>query len=214
MSKILPSIFGADLLNLEQSLRDLEAEKTEILHVDMMDGNFVQNIAFGPNQIKVINDNTKMICDVHMMIDNPMRHIDDVIDTGVEMISVHYESTPHLHLMIQKIKKAGRKAGVVLNPYTSTNVLEGLLDDIDYVLIMTINPGQPGQTFIESSLDKIKNLKSMIEDRDILIQVDGGVNKEIAKKCKESGADLIVVGGALFTGNMRENYKELNEAIK
>lgn len=214
MTKILPSIFGADLLNLEENLRFLEKEKTEILHIDMMDGNYVQNIAFGPNQIEQIKNNTSLICDVHMMVSDPYRHIDDVINTGVEMISVHYESTPHLHALIQKIKSAGIKAGIVLNPQTPIVNIEDLLDDIDYVLIMTINPGQAGQVFIKHSLKKIKNLKKMISERPILIQVDGGVNVEIAKKCKEAGADLIVVGGALFANDKEENYKALKKAVE
>lgn len=123
-----------------------------------------------------------MTFDVHMMLANPERHIDDVINTGAEMISVHYESTPHVHFILQKIKKAGRKAGVVINPGTPESVLEYLLDDIDYILIMTINPGQPGQTFIEKSLEKIKKTREMIAGRHIQIEVDGGVNLEIAKK--------------------------------
>lgn len=214
MAKILPSIFGADMLRLQDEINFLEMEKTEILHVDMMDGNYVSNIAFGPNQIKAMKDASTMVFDVHMMLGDPIRHVDDVIATGVEMISVHYESTPHVHFVIQKIKKAGRKAGVVLNPGTPVSVIEYLLDDIDYILIMTINPGQPGQSFIEKSIEKIENTKKMIGNRDIQIQVDGGVNTAIAKRCKEAGANLIVVGGALFTDNPTLSYKELKEAVK
>ncbi len=214
MAKILPSIFGADLLRLQDEINFLEMEKTEILHVDMMDGNYVSNIAFGPNQIKAMKDASTMIFDVHMMLSDPIRHVDDVIDTGAQMISVHYESTPHVHFVIQKIKKAGRKAGVVLNPGTPPSVIEYLLDDIDYVLLMTINPGQPGQSFIEKSIEKIENTKRIIGNRNIQIQVDGGVNMAIAKRCKEAGADLIVVGGALFTDNPTLSYKELKEAIQ
>ena len=180
MAQILPSIFGADILRLKDEIEFLERENTAILHVDMMDGNFVSNIAFGPNQIGAMKKASKMMFDVHMMIDHPKDHLDDVIATGAEMISVHYESTPHIHNMIQRIKKAGRKAGVVLNPGTPESVLEYLLDDIDYVLIMTINPGTPGQTFIEKSLEKIANLKKMIGSRPIQIEVDGGVNDVIA----------------------------------
>ena len=214
MAKILPSIFGADMLRLQDEINFLEMEKTEILHVDMMDGNYVSNIAFGPNQIKAMKDASTMVFDVHMMLGDPIRHVDDVIATGVEMISVHYESTPHVHFVIQKIKKAGRKAGVVLNPGTPVSVIEYLLDDIDYILIMTINPGQRGQSFIEKSIEKIENTKKMIGNRDIQIQVDGGVNTAIAKRCKEAGANLIVVGGALFTDNPTLSYKELKEAVK
>lgn len=213
MAQILPSIFGANILSLQDELRFLEDENTEILHVDLMDGTFVNNIAFGPNQISAMKKASKMTFDVHMMLANPERHIDDVINTGAEMISVHYESTPHVHFILQKIKKAGRKAGVVINPGTPESVLEYLLDDIDYILIMTINPGQSGQTFIEKSLEKIKKTKEMIAGRHIQIEVDGGVNLEIAKKVQEAGADLIVVGGALFNDNPKASYQALKSVM-
>lgn len=214
MAKILPSIFGADILRLKDEIHFLEEEQTEILHVDLMDGTYVSNIAFGPNQIAAMKKASSMIFDVHMMLANPERHIDDVINTGAEMISVHYESTPHVHYIIQKIKKAGRKAGVVLNPGTPESVIEYLLDDIDYILLMTINPGQPGQTFIHKSLEKIRNTKKMISARDIQIEVDGGVNLDNVKQVKEAGADLIVVGGALFNKHPRESYQALKIAVQ
>ncbi|HBK4607816.1 Ribulose-phosphate 3-epimerase [Serratia plymuthica] len=213
MAQILPSIFGANILSLQDELRFLEEENTEILHVDLMDGTFVNNIAFGPNQISAMKKVSKMTFDVHMMLANPERHIDDVINTGAEMISVHYESTPHVHFILQKIKKAGRKAGVVINPGTPESVLEYLLDDIDYILIMTINPGQPGQTFIEKSLEKIRKTREMIAGRHIQIEVDGGVNLEMARKVQEAGADLIVVGGALFNDNPKASYQALKSAM-
>ncbi|HBC5544797.1 TPA: ribulose-phosphate 3-epimerase [Escherichia coli] len=214
MAKILPSIFGADILRLKDEIHFLEEEQTEILHVDLMDGTYVSNIAFGPNQIAAMKKASSMIFDVHMMLANPERHIDDVINTGAEMISVHYESTPHVHYIIQKIKKAGRKAGVVLNPGTPRSVIEYLLDDIDYILLMTINPGQPGQTFIHKSLEKIRNTKKMISGRDIQIEVDGGVNLDNVKQVKEAGADLIVVGGALFNKQPHESYQALKIAVQ
>ncbi|BEC41367.1 TPA: ribulose-phosphate 3-epimerase [Escherichia coli] len=214
MAKILPSIFGADILRLKDEIHFLEEEQTEILHVDLMDGTYVSNIAFGPNQIAAMKKASSMIFDVHMMLANPERHIDDVINTGAEMISVHYESTPHVHYIIQKIKKAGRKAGVVLNPGTPESVIEYLLDDIDYILLMTINPGQLGQTFIHKSLEKIRNTKKMISARDIQIEVDGGVNLDNVKQVKEAGADLIVVGGALFNKQPRESYQALKIAVQ
>lgn len=214
MAKILPSIFGADILRLKDEIHFLEEEQTEILHVDLMDGTYVSNIAFGPNQIAAMKKASSMIFDVHMMLANPERHIDDVINTGAEMISVHYESTPHVHYIIQKIKKAGRKAGVVLNPGTPESVIEYLLDDIDYILLMTINPGQPGQTFIHKGLEKIRNTKKMISARDIQIEVDGGVNLDNVKQVKEAGADLIVVGGALFNKQPRESYQALKIAVQ
>ncbi|EEX0329293.1 ribulose-phosphate 3-epimerase [Escherichia coli] len=214
MAKILPSIFGADILRLKDEIHFLEEEQTEILHVDLMDGTYVSNIAFGPNQIAAMKKASSMIFDVHMMLANPERHIDDVINTGAEMISVHYESTPHVHYIIQKIKKAGRKAAIVLNPGTPESIIEYLLDDIDYILLMTINPGQPGQTFIHKSLEKIRNAKKMISGRDIQIEVDGGVNLDNVKQVKEAGADLIVVGGALFNKQPHESYQALKIAVQ
>lgn len=211
MAQILPSIFGADIMHLQDDINFLEEENTQILHVDLMDGNFVSNIAFGPNQIAEMKKNSTMIFDVHMMVKHPKDHIDDVLATGAEMISVHYESTPHIHSILQKIRQAGRKAGVVINPGTSEVVLEYLLDDIDYILIMTINPGQ---SFIPKSLEKIRNTKQLIGDRKIDIEVDGGVNKEIAEKCVKAGAELIVVGGALFSGDKQAQYQLLKEAVK
>lgn len=214
MAEILPSIFGADILSLEEEIKFLEDEKTNILHVDMMDGNFVSNIAFGPNQIVAMKKESKMIFDVHMMVANPKDHLDDVIATGAEMISVHYESTPHIHNMMQRIREAGRKAGVVINPATPESVLEYLLDDIDYILVMTINPGTPGQSFLEKSLEKVANVKKMIGKRDIQIEVDGGVNDVIAGQVAKAGADLIVVGGFLFSNDPAEQYEKLRQAIQ
>ncbi|MBO0452343.1 ribulose-phosphate 3-epimerase [Candidatus Enterococcus murrayae] len=214
MTQILPSIFGADILHLQDEIDFLEAEQTEILHVDLMDGNFVSNIAFGPNQIAAMKQHSTMTFDVHMMVEQPNDHLEDVIQTGAEMISVHYEATPHIHSILQKIRKAKRKAGVVINPGTPEAALEYLLEEIDYILIMTINPGQPGQTFIRKSLEKIRNTKKLIGDRNILIEVDGGVNKELAKQCAEAGADLIVVGGALFSEDKKARYEELKKAVQ
>lgn len=214
MAQIVPSIFGADILHLQEEIDFLEQEQTQILHVDLMDGNFVSNIAFGPNQIAAMKKHSRMIFDVHMMVDHPKDHIDDVIESGAEMISVHYEATPHIHSILQKIRKAGRQAGVVINPGTPEAVLEYLLEDIDYILIMTINPGQPGQTFIRKSLEKIRNTKEMIGERSIQIEVDGGVTKEFAKECAQAGAELLVVGGALFSGDKTLQYQQLREAIR
>lgn len=214
MTEILPSIFAADMMHLQDEIDFLEKEKAHILHVDMMDGNYVSNIAFGPNQVAVMKKNSKMTFDVHMMLDHPNDHVEAALATGAEMLSAHYESTPHIHYVLQKIKKAGRKAGVVLNPGTPEYVLKYLLDEIDYVLVMSINPGQPGQSFIPATVDKIKNVKKIIGERDIQIEVDGGINDKSAAKCAEAGADLLVVGGFLFSNDKHEQYAKLREAIK
>lgn len=214
MAQLLPSIFGADLLNLQEEIKFLENKEVEILHVDLMDGNFVSFIAFGAYQIKKLKENSNMKFDVHMMTANPARHLDSVLETGAELISVHYESTPHIHLLLKKIRENGRKAGVVLNPSTSEEVLKYLLDYIDYILVMSINPGEPGGTFIPETLAKIKNVSKMIGDRDISIEVDGGVTPEIAEKCVKAGANLIVAGGSLFNGDKAKNYGDLMDKIK
>lgn len=214
MAEILPSIFGADILRLKEEIDFLEQEDTPILHVDMMDGNFVSNIAFGPNQIAAMKKASKMTFDVHMMTAAPKDHLDDVIAAGAEMISVHYEATQHIHNILQRIRKAGKKAGVVINPGTPETVLKYLLDDIDYVLVMTVNPGTPNQSFIRKSYEKIRNLKDMIGDRPVQIEVDGGIDDMIAGQVKEAGADLIVVGGYLFGADPKERYMKLREAIR
>ncbi len=215
MSEILPSIFGADILNLQKEIDILESENVRTLHVDMMDGNFVSNIAFGPNQVQVLKEYSKMKFDIHMMLAHPLAHLDDAIATGAEMICVHYESTPHIHFVLQQIKKAGCKAGVALSPGTPEAVLKYLLDEIDYVLVMSINPGQPGQRFIPQTVDKIKNVREMVKGRDIKIEVDGGINDKYAAQCAAAGADMLVVGGYLFNGNqVKQQLLKLRNAVK
>lgn len=213
MAKILPSIFGADLLNLQQEIDFLEKENTEILHIDVMDGNFVSHIAFGAEQIKAIKNYTNMKIDVHMMLADPARHLDSILKLGADMISVHYETTPHIHLLLEKIKKNSRKAGIVLNPSTSEDVLKYLLNDIDYVLVMSRNPGEPGGDFIPETMNKIKNIRNMVRDYNISIEVDGGIDAELAKECVNNGADLVVVGGSLFNGTKKENYQHLLKQV-
>lgn len=213
MKKILPSLFGADLLNLKQEIDFLETEGTEILHIDLMDGNFVSHIAFGAEQIKTIKSYTNMEIDVHMMTANPYKHLDSVLDTNAEMISIHYETTPHVHLLLEKIKNNNRKAGIVLNPSTSEDVLKYLLNYIDYVLIMSKNPGEPGGSFIPEIMNKIKNVHYMIQGRNISIEVDGGISLETAAESVQNGANLVVVGGALFNGDKKENYQNLLKQI-
>lgn len=213
MTQILPSIFGADLLALGKAITFLETEQTEILHVDVMDGNFVNNIAFGPNQIAIMKKASKLTFDCHLMLADPERHLADIIAAGADMISVHYEATSHIHAVIKRIKAAGRKAGVVINPATPESVLTYLLDDIDYVLVMTIDPGRPG-AFIPKSLEKITAVKKMLAGRDILLEIDGGINQDNIKQCQAAGADLIVVGGALFNGDAKANYDALKLEIK
>lgn len=208
MCRILPSLFAADLMNLKEECDLLYEEGFQILHVDMMDGNFVPHIAFGSEQIKSIKQQVKMKLDVHMMVSLPEHQIESVLETGAEMISVHYESTPHVRYVIDQIKQHGRKAGIVINPGTDPSLLKPLLNTIDYILIMSINPGRPNQTFIEETFDRIKEVKTLIGNRPIQIQVDGGIDEHTARKCIEAGASLIVIGSYLFTNN-KEHVKTL-----
>jgi ribulose-phosphate 3-epimerase len=208
MNQILPSLFAADLMNLQEECDVLCEEGFQTLHVDMMDGNFVPHIAFGPEQIKSIKKQVKMKLDVHMMVSAPEHQIISVLETGAEMISIHYESTPHVRYVIDQIKQHGRKAGVVINPGTDTSLLKPLLNTIDYILIMSINPGRSNQAFIEDTIDRIKEVKAIIGNRDIQIEVDGGIDEHIARKCIEAGASMIVIGSYLFADN-KAHLKDL-----
>ncbi|MDK2919943.1 MAG: ribulose-phosphate 3-epimerase [Candidatus Petromonas sp.] len=213
MNQILPSVFAADLMNLKEECDFLYEKGFKVLHVDMMDGNFVPHIAFGSAQIKSIKKQVKMKLDVHMMVSALEQKISSVLETGAEMISVHYESTPHVRYVIDQIKQHGRKAGVVINPGTDTSLLKPLLNTIDYILIMSINPGRPGQSFIEETIDRIREVKAMVGDRDIQIEVDGGIDEQIAIRCIEAGASMIVIGSYLFTDNKAhlKNLKRLEK---
>ncbi|EAC4171677.1 ribulose-phosphate 3-epimerase [Listeria monocytogenes] len=213
MAKIVPSVFGADIGRINEQLEVLEKNGIDLLHVDMMDGSFVPNIAFGPDQIKMMKKGTKLQFDVHMMVYEPDRYIPRLVEAGAHMITVHQEATTHLHRTIQLIKSYGVRAGVVLNPGTPPSTLEYVLDDIDCILLMTVNPGLGGQKFFQSSLEKIRKTKTYIGNRPIQIEVDGGVNAELAKECTLAGADLIVVGSYLFEGDIEANLEKLSKGV-
>ncbi|MCT4631716.1 MAG: ribulose-phosphate 3-epimerase [Firmicutes bacterium] len=200
MVKLSPSILSADFGNLLEDIRKVESEGVEYLHIDVMDGHFVPNISFGAVVMKSIKDNVKTPMDVHLMIENPDMYIDEFVKNGADIITVHQEATIHLHRTIQKIKDAGVKAGVSLNPATPLSTIEEVLPFVDMVLIMSVNPGFGGQSFIETSLDKIKRLRKMIDDKglDIIIEVDGGVKVSNVKEVVDAGADLVVAGSAIF----------------
>ncbi|HCX65915.1 MAG TPA: ribulose-phosphate 3-epimerase [Eubacteriaceae bacterium] len=212
--KIAPSLFGADLGNLESQIKAVEECKVEMLHVDVMDGNFVPNIAFGPDQLKMLRDKTNLPFDVHMMVNEPDRFIERFVEAGAKIITVHPEATTHLHRSIRLIKSFGIKAGVVLNPATSVDVLKYVLDDIDMVLLMSVNPGYGGQSFLDLTLDKIKEVKEMIDGRDIDIQVDGGINLETAPKVVDAGANVLVAGSFTFKGDIKKNVSDLRDSVK
>ncbi len=200
MAKIAPSLLSADFANLKDEIKKIENGGADYLHLDVMDGIYVPNITFGPPVIKKLRAVTNIPFDVHLMIDRPERYIKDFVDAGADLITVHEEATIHLHRAIQEIKSHGIMAGVSLNPATPLENIEYILEDIDLVLIMTVNPGFGGQSFIESMKDKIKKLRKIIDERglNIIIEVDGGVKLENAREILDCGANLLVAGSDIF----------------
>lgn len=213
MVKIAPSILSADFSKLGEEVIKLHDAGADFIHIDVMDGEFVPNISFGMPVIKAIRNKTDKVFDVHLMINNPQRYIDDFIEAGADIITLHYESEKHLDRAIQYIKSKGIKAAVALNPATPTVVLKNIIGSLDMVLIMSVNPGFGGQKFISYSLDKIMEVKEMAikaNNPNILIQVDGGVDKNNVKDVIQAGANVIVAGSAVFgDGNITENIKAL-----
>ena len=213
MVKIAPSILSADFSKLGEEVIKLHDAGADFIHIDVMDGEFVPNISFGMPVIKAIRNKTDKVFDVHLMINNPQRYIDDFIEAGADIITLHYESEKHLDRAIQYIKSKGIKAAVALNPATPTVVLKNIIGSLDMVLIMSVNPGFGGQSFIPYSLDKIREVKQMAieaNNEDILIQVDGGIDSNNVKDVVEAGANVIVAGSAVFkNGNIEENINSL-----
>lgn len=198
--KIAPSLLSADFLNLQRDVEMINNSEADWFHCDVMDGSFVPNISFGFPIIKQISAIATKPLDVHLMIVNPDKYINQVKDAGAYLMNVHYEACTHLHRTVGAIHDAGMKAGVTLNPHTPVSLLEDILADVDMVLLMSVNPGFGGQKFIEHSLEKVSKLKEMILQRNLktLIEVDGGVNLEIGKKLVDAGADVLVAGSAVF----------------
>ncbi|MEO1772192.1 ribulose-phosphate 3-epimerase [Candidatus Enterococcus ferrettii] len=213
-NSIMPSLFGADIGNLQHDVMALKELEIETLHVDMMDGSFVPNIAFGPTQVADLKQILPFQFDVHMMVENPEKFIPQLVKAGVEYISIHQEATVHLLRGIQLIKELGAKAGVVLNPGTPVESIQLVLDEIDYVLLMTVNPGLGGQELYSPIYQKIQAMKKLIGERPINIQVDGGVNTKNIKACQQAGANWFVVGSYLFSGDSTEKFKLLENALQ
>ena len=214
MKKILPSILSADFANLERDVRELEQIGIDMFHIDVMDGNFVPNISFGFPIIEAIRSKTDKIFDCHLMIARPEEYVERFCNAGCDMVSFHIEATNHADRVIQIIKNSGKKAGIVLNPQTTIESVKYLLSKLDYVLIMTVNPGFGGQKFISEMLEKIEELAKIREEKgySFLIQVDGGVNVETSKLCRDKGADLLVCGSFLFGAEDKE--KILGELLR
>ncbi|WP_157455226.1 ribulose-phosphate 3-epimerase [Carnobacterium maltaromaticum] len=215
--KIAPSILSADFANLERDVRLVESGGADYIHVDVMDGHFVPNITLGANIVSAIRPVTKLPLDCHLMIENPENYIEDFAKAGADIITVHVESTPHIHRAIQMIKAAGVKAGVVLNPGTPVEAVKYVLAECDLVLVMTVNPGFGGQSFIEETLDKITELSALkeIKNYHYEIEVDGGIVPETAAKCKLAGADVFVAGSYVYNAeNPLEQIQNLKDALK
>ena len=211
--KLAPSILSADFANLERDIRLVEELGADYIHVDVMDGQFVPNITLGPNFVSAIRPVTKLPLDVHLMIVQPENYINAFAEAGADIITVHQEATPHIHRALQMIKNAGVKAGVTINPGTPLSMIENVLDLADQVLVMTVNPGFGGQSFIENSLEKIAQLKERKGTKGYTyeIEVDGGIVPETAALCKEAGAEVFVAGSYIYNA---ENPQERIDALR
>ncbi len=213
MRMIAPSILSADFSRLGEEIRALDKAGADLIHVDVMDGHFVPNLTIGPGVVKALRPHSKLLFDVHLMISEPERYIDDFAEAGADILTVHQESGAHLHRLIQMIKSHNIKAGVSLNPATPAAMLEDIISEIDLVLIMTVNPGFGGQQMIPAALNKIARIKEFSRKREkpLLIEVDGGIKTETIAAAETAGANIFVAGSAVFSSN---DYEANIQALK
>jgi len=215
--KFAPSILTADLARLKEAIEEAEAAGVDWIHLDVMDGVFVPNLTFGPILVEAVRRVTRLPLDVHLMIVNPERYLEDFARAGADVITVHFEATPHAHRAVQKVKELGKKAGLAINPATPLSAFEALLPELDLALLMSVNPGFGGQRYIPQSTERLRRLKAMRDALNpaCLIEVDGGVNRATVAEVYRAGADVAVAGSALFNDKpVRENLKALKEVLK
>ncbi|EJP25520.1 ribulose-phosphate 3-epimerase [Streptococcus anginosus] len=213
--KIAPSILSADYANFESELKKLEATGAEYAHIDIMDGHFVPNISFGAGVVASMRPHSRLVFDCHLMVSNPEHHIEDFARAGADIISIHAEATPHIHGALQKIRTAGVKASVVINPGTPVEAVKNVLNLVDQVLVMTVNPGFGGQAFLPETMDKVRELVVLreVNQLDFDIEVDGGIDGETIRIAKEAGANVFVAGSYVFKGDVAHQVQTLKEAL-
>ena len=213
--KIAPSILSADYANFESELKKLEATGAEYVHIDIMDSHFVPNISFGAGVVASMRPHSRLVFDCHLMVSNPEHHIKDFARAGADIISIHAEATPHIHGALQKIRTAGVKASVVINPGTPVEVVKNVLNLVDQVLVMTVNPGFGGQAFLPETMDKVRELVVLreVNQLDFDIEVDGGIDDETIRIAKEAGANVFVAGSYVFKGDVARQVQTLKEAL-
>ncbi|RZI49112.1 ribulose-phosphate 3-epimerase [Lactococcus kimchii] len=214
-NKIAPSILSADFGNFARDVKRIEAAGAELVHIDVMDGHFVDNLTFGSGVVASLRPVTSLFLDVHMMVENPEKYVEEFAKAGADGMSIHVEATHHIHGALQKIKNAGMKASVVINPGTSVDAIKTVLPLVDMVLVMTVNPGFGGQAFIPEMMEKVTELAQLRHEKgyDYEIEVDGGIDDQTIQLAKNAGANIFVAGSFVFKGNVEENISKLRSKL-